>query len=230
MEQNENKINSVSKYDEMLKQYNLDITDEEVKAAVKKIIEEKVAENDTLEVKKFLLGSVELTSLRTEDTEEGILAMVEKVNQFAKEYPTLPHVAAVCAYPCFTKLIAESLEVDGVDITNVTGNFPSSQTFLEVKTIETSLAIKDGATQIDIVIPVGKVLSGDYEDVYDQVSELKQTCGEIPMKVILETGNLKNPRNIKIAALLSMFAGAEYIKTSTGKEKVSATPESVYVM
>lgn len=230
MEQNENKINSVSKYDEMLKQYNLDITDEEVKAAVKKIIEEKVAENDTLEVKKFLLGSVELTTLRTEDTEEGILAMVEKVNQFAKEYPTLPHVAAVCAYPCFTKLIAESLEVDGVDITNVTGNFPSSQTFLEVKTIETSLAIKDGATQIDIVIPVGKVLSGDYEDVYDQVSELKQTCGEIPMKVILETGNLKNPRNIKIAALLSMFAGAEYIKTSTGKEKVSATPESVYVM
>lgn len=173
---------------------------------------------------------MELTTLRTVDTEEDVLAMVEKVNKFAQEYPTLPHVAAVCAYPCFTKLIAESLEVDGVDITNVTGNFPSSQTFLEVKTIETKLAIQDGATQIDIVLPVGKFLSGDYEDVYDTVSELKQTCGEIPMKVILETGDLPNARSIKEAALLSMFAGAEYVKTSTGKEKVSATPEAVYIM
>ena len=221
MEKNEGKIQSTSKYN---------ITEEQVKEAVKKIIAEKVPENDTLEVKKFLLGSVELTTLRTVDTEEDVLAMVEKVNKFAQEYPTLPHVAAVCAYPCFTKLIAESLEVDGVDITNVTGNFPSSQTFLEVKTIETKLAIQDGATQIDIVLPVGKFLSGDYEDVYDTVSELKQTCGEIPMKVILETGDLPNARSIKEAALLSMFAGAEYVKTSTGKEKVSATPEAVYIM
>lgn len=230
MESNEQKIVSVSKYDEMLKNYNLDITDEEVKAAVKKIISEKVPENDNNEVKKFLLGSVELTSLRTTDTEEEILAMVEKVNKFASEYPNLPHVGAVCAYPCFTKLIADSLEVDGVDITNVTGCFPSSQALLEVKTIETALAVKDGATQIDIVLPVGKFLSGDYEDVCDTISELKQTCGEIPMKVILETGDLKNAKNIKTAALLSMFAGANYIKTSTGKEKISATPESVYVM
>ena len=220
MEKNEGKIQSTSKYNNMLKEYDLNITDEQVKEAVKKIIAEKVPENDTLEVKEFLLGSVELTTLRTVDTEEDVLAMVEKVNKFAQEYPTLPHVAAVCAYPCFTKLIAESLEVDGVDITNVTGNFPSSQTFLEVKTIETKLAIQDGATQIDIVLPVGKFLSGDYEDVYDTVSELKQTCGEIPMKA----------RSIKEAALLSMFAGAEYVKTSTGKEKVSATPEAVYIM
>lgn len=230
MESNEQKIVSVSKYDEMLKNYNLDITDEEVKAAVKKIISEKVPENDNNEVKKFLLGSVELTSLRTTDTEEEILAMVEKVNKFASEYPNLPHVGAVCAYPCFTKLIADSLEVDGVDITNVTGCFPSSQALLEVKTIETALAVKDGATQIDIVLPVGKFLSGDYEDVCDTISELKQTCGDIPIKVILETGDLKNAKNIKTAALLSMFAGANYIKTSTGKEKISATPESVYVM
>ncbi len=200
MEKNEGKIQSTSKYNNMLKEYDLNITDEQVKEAVKKIIAEKVPENDTLEVKKFLLGSVELTTLRTVDTEEDVLAMVEKVNKFAQEYPTLPHVAAVCAYPCFTKLIAESLEVDGVDITNVTGNFPSSQTFLEVKTIETKLAIQDGATQIDIVLPVGKFLSGDYEDVYDTVSELKQTCGEIPMKVILETGDLPNARSIKEAA------------------------------
>ena len=228
--QKANGIVEKSEYDQALEQYNLNITDEEVKAAVTKIIAEKVSENDNLEVKKFLLGSVELTTLSTADTEEKVLAMVEKVNKFDSEYPDLPHVAAVCAYPCFTKLIADSLEVDGVDITNVTGNFPSSQALLEVKTMETALAIKDGATQIDIVMPVGKFLSGDYEGVCDTISELKQTCGDVPMKVILETGDLRNAHDIKTAAILAMYAGADYLKTSTGKEKISATPESVYVL
>lgn len=229
-EQKGGEIVEKSEYDQALEKYNLNITDEEVKAAVKKIIAEKVSENDNLEVKKFLLGSVELTTLSTTDTEEKVLAMIEKVNRFDSEYPDLPHVAAVCAYPCFTKLMADSLEVDGVEITNVTGNFPSSQTFLEVKTIETALAIKDGATNIDIVMPVGKFLSGDYEGVCDTIGELKQTCGDVPMKVILETGDLRNARDIKTASLLSMYAGADYLKTSTGKERVSATPESVYIM
>ncbi len=228
--QKANGIVEKSEYDQALEQYDINITDEDVKAAVTKIIAEKVSENDNPEVKKFLLGSVELTTLSTADTEEKVLAMVEKVNKFDSEYPDLPHVAAVCAYPCFTKLIADSLEVDGVDITNVTGNFPSSQALLEVKTIETALAIKDGATQIDIVMPVGKFLSGDYEGVCDTIGELKQTCGDVPMKVILETGDLRNARDIKTAAVLAMYAGADYLKTSTGKEKISATPESVYVL
>ena len=228
--QKANGIIEKSEYDQALEQYDLNITDEDVKAAVTKIIAEKVSKNDNPEVKKFLLGSVELTTLSTADTEEKVLAMVEKVNKFDSEYPDLPHVAAVCAYPCFTKLIADSLEVDGVDITNVTGNFPSSQALLEVKTIETALAIKDGATQIDIVMPVGKFLSGDYEGVCDTIGELKQTCGDVPMKVILETGDLRNARDIKTAAVLAMYAGADYLKTSTGKEKISATPESVYVL
>ncbi|MUL26943.1 deoxyribose-phosphate aldolase [Prevotella sp. A2879] len=228
--QKANGIVEKSEYDQALEQYDLNITDEDVKAAVTKIIAEKVSENDNPEVKKFLLGSVELTTLSTADTEEKVLEMVEKVNKFDSEYPDLPHVAAVCAYPCFTKLIADSLEVDGVDITNVTGNFPSSQALLEVKTIETALAIKDGATQIDIVMPVGKFLSGDYEGVCDTIGELKQTCGDVPMKVILETGDLRNARDIKTAAVLAMYAGADYLKTSTGKEKISATPESVYVL
>lgn len=228
--QKANGIVEKSEYDQALEQYDLNITDEDVKAAVTKIIAEKVSENDNPEVKKFLLGSVELTTLSTADTEEKVLAMVEKVNKFDSEYPDLPHVAAVCAYPCFTKLIADSLEVDGVNITNVTGNFPSSQALLEIKTIETALAIKDGATQIDIVMPVGKFLSGDYEGVCDTIGELKQTCGDVPMKVILETGDLRNARDIKTAAVLAMYAGADYLKTSTGKEKISATPESVYVL
>lgn len=223
-------INDVDKYVATLQKYNTNIKDEEVKAAVEKIIAEKVPENDTPEVKKFLLGSVELTSLRTTDNEENILAMVEKVNRFDKEYPELPHVATICTYPNFAKLVSESLEVDGVQVVNVSGSFPSSQTFIEVKVAEASLAVKDGATEIDIVMPVGKYLSGDYEGVADEIGEQKQACGKCPMKVILETGCLPSMSDVKKASIVAMYAGADYIKTSTGKEKVSATPEAAYVM
>ena len=219
-----------SKYDQALSKYNTILDDEEIRQTVQKIIMEKVPENDTPEVKKFLMGSVELTSLHTTDSEESILAMTERVNDFDSAYPELPHVATICVYPCFANIVAQSLEVDGVEVAVVSGAFPSSQTFMEVKTIETALAIKDGATNVDIVMPVGKFHSGDYEGLCDDINELKQTCGKVPMKVILETGDLKTASNIKKAAILSMYAGADYIKTSTGKEKVSATPEAAYVM
>ena len=222
--------NDKSKYEKALEMYETNLNDAEVQATVKRIIEEKVPQNDTLDVKKFLFGSIELTTLSTTDTEEKVLHMVEKVNRFDREYPDIPHVAAVCVYPVFTELVSKSLEVDGVEITNVCGNFPSSQARMEVKVAETRLAVADGATEIDIVLPVGKFLSGDYEGVCDDISEMKQACGAAPMKVILETGDLETASNIKKAALLSMYAGADYIKTSTGKEKVSATPEAAYVM
>ena len=201
-----------------------------MKAAVEKIIAEKVPENDNEEVKKFLLGSVELTSLHTTDTDESILAMTEKVNKFDEAYPDLPHVATICVYPNFAQIVSQSLEVDGVEVAVVSGSFPSSQTFIEVKVAETALAIKDGATNVDIVMPVGKFLSGDYEGLADDIDELKQTCGEVPMKVSLETCDLGSLSNVKKAALLAMYSGADYIKTSTGKEKQGATPEAVYVM
>lgn len=219
-----------SKYDQALALYDTDVDKEAVKAEVAQIINDHYQENDTIEVRKFLLGSVELTSLHTTDTEEEILALTEKVNHFDTDYPDLPHVAAICVYPVFTDLVAKSLEIDGVEITNVSGSFPSSQSRMEVKVAETSLAVLDGATNIDIVMPVGKFLSGDYEGVCDDIAELKDVCGEVPMKVILETCDLGSLSNIKKAALLSMYAGADYIKTSTGKEKAGATPEGVYVM
>lgn len=220
----------INKYEEALSKYNTELNDEEVRAAVRKIITEKVHENDTPEVKKFLMGSVELTSLKTTDSEESILAFTERVNQFDEAYPDLPHVATICVYPCFAKTVAESLEVDGVEIACVSGSFPSSQALIEVKVAETALAIKDGATEIDIVMPVGKFLSGDYEGVADDISELKYTCGDKKMKVILETGCLKTASNIKKASILAMYAGADYIKTSTGKLEPAATPEAAYVM
>ena len=219
-----------TKYEEALSKYNLEISDEEVREAVKEIIATKVHENDTPEVKKFLMGSVELTTLKTTDSETSVMAFTEKVNKFDEAYPTLPHVATICVYPCFAKTVADTLEVDGVEIACVSGSFPSSQALIEVKVAETALAVKDGATEIDIVMPVGKFLSGDYEGVCDDIAELKATCGDAAMKVILETGCLKTASNIKKASILSMYAGADYIKTSTGKEKISATPEAAYVM
>lgn len=219
-----------SKYDQMLMQYNTALNDSEIAAKVADIIEKKVPENDTLAVKKFLMGSVELTTLKTTDSEESVLAFIEKVNKFEDAYPELPHVATVCVYPCFAKIVSQSLEVEGVEVVCVSGSFPSSQALIEIKTVETALALKDGATEIDIVMSVGKYLSGDYETLCDEISELKAICGERKMKVILETGLLPSASDIKKASLLAIYAGADYIKTSTGKEKPAATPEAAYVM
>ena len=219
-----------NKYEKALSLYNCEVSDEEVRDAVRKIIAEKVHENDKQKKKKFLMGSVELTTLKTTDSEDSVLAFTERVNQFDEQYPELPHVATICVYPCFAKTVSETLEVDGVEIACVSGSFPSSQALIEVKVAETALAIKDGATEIDIVMPVGKFLSGNYEEVADEISELKNVCGEKKMKVILETGCLKTAANIKKASILSMYAGADYIKTSTGKLEPAATPEAAYVM
>lgn len=226
--QREQKTN---KYEQTLAKYNSNIDDNAVRDAVRNIIAEKVSANDTIDVKKFLFGSIELTTLKTTDSDTSVLAFTERLNDFDNQYPDMPHVATVCVYPCFANTVAESLEVDGVEIACVSGSFPSSQARIEVKIAETSLAVADGATEIDIVMPVGKFLSGDYEGVCDDIAELKAACGEtVPMKVILETGALKTATNIKKAALLAMYAGADYIKTSTGKLQPAATPEAAYVM
>ena len=230
-EDNQQAQQKPNKYEDALRKYNTNLDDAAVREAVRKIIAEKVPENDTMDVKKFLFGSIELTTLKTTDSDTSVLAFTERVNDFDNEYPDLPHVATICVYPCFAKTVSESLEVDGVEIACVSGSFPSSQARIEVKVAETALAVADGATEIDIVMPVGKFLSGDYEGVCDDIAEMKAACGEsVPMKVILETGALKTASNIKKASILSMYAGADYIKTSTGKMEPAATPEAAYVM
>ena len=215
----------------MLALYNTKLNDAEVSEAVRKIIAEKVHENDNDDVKRFLFGSIELTSLKTTDSDESILAFTERVNQFDSAYPNMPHVATICTYPCYASIVSQTLEVEGVEVTCVSAGFPSSQMLPEIKVAETALAVKDGATEIDIVMSVGKFLSGDYEGMCDEISEIKSVCGDdVPLKVILETGDIKTAENIKKASLLAMYAGADYIKTSTGKEPISATPEAAYVM
>lgn len=221
---------SKEKINEALEKYNLDLNDKQISAEVKTLLEEHLEENMTDEVKRFLMGSIELTTLKNTDCDRSVIEFTEKVNQFDSEFPTLPHVATICVYPCFAEAVKDTLQVDGVEIACVSGSFPSSQARIEVKIAETSLAIADGATEIDIVMPVGKFLDGDYDGVAEDIAELKAACGEAAMKVILETGCLRDAKDIKIASILSMYAGADYIKTSTGKEKVSATPEAAYVM
>lgn len=223
-------MSETSKYEQALSQYNTQLDDAKIAAQVAQIIEEKVAENDTPEVKKFLMGSIELTTLKTTDSEESVMRFTERVNDFDNDYPALPHVATICVYPRFASVVSETLQVEGVEVACVSGSFPSSQALIEVKVAETALALKDGATEIDMVMSVGAFLSEDYETVCDEISELKAVCGERKLKVILETGLLPSASAIKKASLLAMYAGADYIKTSTGKEKPAATPEAAYVM
>ena len=219
-----------SKYNDALALYPTPLTDEQAKARTAAIMEKYVAENNTPEVKKQLFNCIDLTTLKTEDSEESVLKFTERVNELDNKHPDLKNVAAICVYPNFAKIVSQSLEVESVNVACVSGGFPSSQTFTEVKVAETALALADGATEIDIVIPVGKFLSGDYEGMCDEIEEIKSICGDRQLKVILETGALKSVDNIWKASILAMYSGADFIKTSTGKQEPAATPEAAYVM
>ncbi len=223
-------MSEMNKYEQAFSHYDVQLDDAKIAAEVARIIEEKVPENDTLEVRKFLMGSIELTTLKTTDSNESVLRFTMRVNEFDNDYPQLPHVATICVYPRFAEVVSQNLQVEGVEVACVSGSFPSSQALLEVKVAETALALKDGATEIDIVMSVGAFLSEDYETVCDEISELKEVCGDHKLKVILETGLLPSASAIKKASLLAMYSGADYIKTSTGKEQPAATPEAAYVM
>ena len=219
-----------SKYVLALSKYNTHIHDDEVMTKVDSLIEKKLDENDTIEVKKQLLHCIDITTLKCTDTEESVMKFTEKVNEFVDKYPDLENVSAICVYPNMAEIVHNTLEADNVKIACVSGGFPSSQTFMEVKVAETAMAIHTGAEEIDIVMPVGKFLCGDYEGMCDEIGELKDVCGEKTLKVILETGVLRTASNIKKASILAMYSGADFIKTSTGKEAISATPEAALVM
>ena len=227
MEQNDSHL---TKYEAALAKYNSNLSDADVLARVASIIENKVTENNTEEVKKLLFNCIDLTTLNSTDSDESVMKFTEKVNKFDDEFPDLKNVAAICVYPNFAEVVKNTLDVDGINIDCVSAGFPSSQTFIEVKIAETAMALMEGADEIDIVISIGKFLSGDYETMCEEIQELKDTCKERHLKVILETGALKTASNIKKASILSMYSGADFIKTSTGKQQPAATPEAAYVM
>lgn len=229
-EEDKEHLHQPSKYDMALSKYDTQLNDAAITHAVDAIIETKIAGNNSTDTKKFLLSCLDLTSLRSTDNDESILRLTERVNAFEAAYPDLKNVAAICTYPNFSHLVSQSLEVEEVEVAAVSGGFPSAQTFTEVKVAETAMALHEGATEIDIVMPVGKFLDGNYEDLCDEIEELKDMCGDKKLKVILESSILQTASNIKKASILAMYCGADFIKTSTGKDGTEATPEAAYVM
>lgn len=220
----------MDKFDELFAQYNCKLNDEEIKAEVAELLDKHFDENNNEAVWKQCLHQIDLTTLNGDDTTDKVRKMAEKVNAFNSVYPNLENVAAMCVYPAMVSTAREYLTAEGIGIASVSAGFPASQTFIEVKIAETLLAIQAGATEIDVVISIGKFLEGRYQEVYDELSELREACKDVHLKVILETGALKTAENIYKASLLAMQAGADFIKTSTGKIAVNATPEATYVM
>jgi len=219
----------MSKYDDLFLQYDCNLNDEAVKKDIDKILAAHYAENDNKEVYKQCLSQIDLTSLNGTDTHAEIIAMVSKVNGFKSAYPHLPNVGAICVYPALVPVVKEHLK-ENIGIAAVSAGFPASQTFIEVKIAETAMCVLEGATEIDVVISIGKFLEGNYEEVYEELTEIKASCRHAHLKVILETGALQTATNIKKASILAMEAGADFIKTSTGKIPVAATLEATYVM
>lgn len=204
--------------------------DVKVKEAVEKIIAEHFDENNNKEVYKFLFNTIDLTTLNTTDSPKSVAEFTERVNAFDEEHPELRNVAAICVYPNFAQIVRTVLEVSDVEIACVSGGFPSSQTFPEVKVAETALAVEGGADEIDIVLNLGNFLDGDWEEVCDEIAELKHSCRGGKLKVIIESGALKTAANIKAASVLSIYSGADFLKTSTGKGYPGASLEAMYVM
>jgi len=219
----------MSKYEEALQNFGPDLQDEAVRKKTA-IILDKCEENNTPEVLKFLYSCIDLTSLNTEDNKESIWRLAETVNDFEGTRPDIPNVAAICIYPNFVSTVKEALTADGVKVAAVAGGFPSSQTFAEVKIAEVSLAVADGADEIDIVLNVGAFFEENWEELSQEIEEIKAACRDAQLKVILETGLLKTASNIRKATILSIYSGADFIKTSTGKVYQGATPEAAYVI
>lgn len=218
-----------NKYLDAIKKHQLNLTEQEISKEVEKIISEEFNINNKKEIYKNLYSCIDLTSLNSTDSKESIWNFTQKVNDFEGSIPELNNVAAICVFPNLVHTVKETLTAD-VKIAAVAGGFPSSQTFIEVKVAECSLALADGADEIDIVINLGQFLDKEYQEMCEEIMEIKAVCKNKSLKVILETGALVSSQNIHEASILSMYSGADFIKTSTGKGYPGATPEAFFVM
>ncbi len=210
--------------------YPCSIKADEMKSFIEKSIESSKKDKEKVDVLKTLFSCIDLTSLNTEDSADGIREFVDKVNAFHDIFKDIPQVAAMCVYPVFTPVLNSALKAEGVNIAVVSAGFPSSQTFSNVKKLETETAIDFGANEVDIVISVGEFQDGNYEFVGEEIKLIKSVMKDAHLKVILETGALKEVEEIWFASLLAIESGADFIKTSTGKQQPAATFEAAYVM
>lgn len=213
----------------LLENDNREFTEGEAEKAVAEIVE-KSAQLNSREWYELALSCIDLTTLNSTDNYVQGERLAQKVTGFGSAFPGIPNVAAICIYPTLIKTVKKNLEVREVNIASVSAGFPSSQTFLEVKVLETQMAVANGANEIDIVLNLGNFLAGDYPEIIQEIALLKKSCGKAHLKVILETGALKNEAKIWKASHLAMQAGADFIKTSTGKSEPAATPQAAWVM
>ena len=218
----------IDKYRDTLKKYKTNIKDTDITEKVNDIISKRSAQNNNIEVYKRIYSCIDLTSLNSTDTREDIWKLTEKVNDFDGS-SDITNVAAICVYPNFIETVKEALTAD-VNIAAVSGGFPSSQTFTEVKIAETALAVASGADEIDIVLNLGFFLDENYEELSEEIDEIKHACRDAKLKVILETGALKTASNIMKASILALYSGADFLKTSTGKGYGGASLEAAYIM
>ena len=220
---------NTTKYTEAFDAFAPALSLEEIDRRISEILQEGYERNNTREVKKFLHSTIDLTTLAGADTEEKVAQLVGSVNDF-EGTEDVPSVAAICVYPNFVKTVREVLTASGVQVACVSGAFPASQSFTEVKIAETALAIAAGADEIDIVLNLGAFLSGDYLEASTEIEEQKATARGAHLKVILETGALKEPELIRRASILALFSGADFLKTSTGKEYPGADLRAAYIL
>lgn len=186
--------------------------------------------NENADVYKFCYSTIDLTTLACTDSVESVTRFARRAAEFYMDYPHIPNVASICVYPPFVETVGLAVDGTPMRITSVSGGFPASQTFLEVKVLETAMAIENGADEIDIVINVGELLEGRLDEMASEIEVLREEASDVVLKVIIESGALKTPELIRKASLLSMMAGADFVKTSTGKIDVAATPEAAVVM
>ena len=217
-------------YSNIINQYAPAMSEAEVAAAVAQA-KAAMSKNENVEVYKFCLSAVDLTTLTCNDSVESVTEFAKRTVTFAEKYPQIPNVASICVYPAFVETVGVAVDGTPMRITSVGGGFPASQTFLEVKMLEVAMAVENGADEVDIVLNGGKMLTGAYDEAANEVEVIRSEMdSDIILKVIIESGALKTPDLIRKASLISMAAGADFIKTSTGKIDVAATPEAAVVM
>lgn len=176
------------------------------------------------------LNMIDLTTLEGKDTPNKVKQMCYKAQHLHDVCEDLPNVAAVCVYPSMVKIAKEAVGNSGVKVASVATAFPSGQSTLDIKITDTKFAVDQGADEIDMVISRGKFLSGEYNYVFDEIATIKEACGQARLKVILETGELVTLDNVRKASDIAIYAGADFIKTSTGKIQPAATMQVTYTM
>ncbi|MBO5656133.1 MAG: deoxyribose-phosphate aldolase [Rikenellaceae bacterium] len=217
-------------YTKLLDQYSAVPTADQVADRVAQITA-AAPRNYTAEVYRNCFAAIDLTTLDCTDSESSVEEFVRKAVEFRAHYPAIPDVASICVYPSFVETVGVGLGSSNIAITSVAGGFPASQTFIEVKMLEVAMAAESGADEVDVVINVGEMLTGDYDRMANTLEVLRgEIDDEVVLKVIVESGALRTPELIYKASLLAMMAGADFVKTSTGKTDVSATPEAAVVM